>query len=308
VTGAIVPDSMQPQPQTSPADSNAFAPEQAETRSDVSGFPTIVIQPRHAWSLGLHSLWTHRELTYYLVWRDVKLRYKQTFFGAGWALIQPIILMGVFGLFFGRLAGLPSNGLPYSIFVLSALVPWTFFSSALAASSRSVVASSQLVSKVYFPRLIIPVAAATAFLIDLALAFAFLVVIEPFWGIYPTWRFVLIPPLAFSALLTVLCLGIWLAALNVRYRDIVYTVPFMIQALMFASPVGYPSTLIPANLRPLYGLNPLAGLIEGFRWATTNSATNPWSEVAVSFSVTIVLLILGLIYFARSESSFADVI
>ena len=299
---------MQVQLQTSEPDESALTPEQAERERGAGGFPTIVIQPRHAWSLGLRSLWTHRELTYYLVWRDVKLRYKQTFFGAGWALIQPIVLLGVFGLFFGRLAGLPSNGLPYSIFVLSALVPWTFFSSALAASSRSVVASSQVVSKVYFPRLIIPVAAAAAFLIDLALAFAFLVVIEPFWGIYPTWRFILIPPLAIWALLTVLCLGVCLSALNVRYRDIIYTVPFAIQALMFASPIGYPSTLIPANLRPLYGLNPLAGLIEGFRWASTNAATNPWSEVAVSFTVTVVLLVLGLVYFARSENSFADVI
>ncbi len=159
------------------------------------------------------------------------------------------MLMVVFGLFFGRLAGLPSDGLPYSIFVLAALVPWTFFSSALAASSRSVVASSQVVSKVYFPRLIIPVAAAAAFLVDLALAFAFLVVIEPFFGIYPTWRFVFIPPLAVFALLTALCFGVWLAALNVRYRDVIYTVPFLIQALMFASPIGYPSSLIPADLR-----------------------------------------------------------
>ena len=277
-------------------------------RPAVADSPEIVIQPRRPWSLGLFSLWTHRELTYYLVWRDIKLRYKQTFFGAGWALIQPIMLMGVFGLFFGRLAGLPSDGLPYSMFVLAALVPWTFFSSAMAASSRSVVTSIQIVSKVYFPRLIIPVAAAAAFLVDLALAFAFQVVVQPFFGIYPTWRFVFIPPLAVFALLTALCFGIWLAALNVRYRDIIYTVPFLIQALMFASPIGYPSTLIPPDLRALYGLNPLAGLIEGFRWASADSTTHPWSEVAVSFGMTIVLLIVGLVYFARSESSFADVI
>jgi lipopolysaccharide transport system permease protein len=267
-----------------------------------------VIQPRHAWSLGLRDLWSHRELTYFLSRRDVTLRYKQTFLGAGWALIQPILLMGVFGLFFGRLAGLPSDGLPYSIFVLAALVPWTFFSSALAASSRSVVASSQVVSKVYFPRLIIPVAAAGAFLVDLVLAFAFLVVVEPFWGIYPTWRFIFVPFLGVFALLTALCFGVWLAALNVRYRDVIYTVPFLIQALMFASPIGYPSSLIPANLRALYGLNPLAGLIEGFRWATTDATTHPGSMVAVSFTVTIVFLVSGLVYFGRSESTFADII
>lgn len=288
--------------------SGTSTPSQPAGGSAIAQLPAIILQPRPPWSLGIRPLLLHRELMYYLVLRDVKLRYKQTFFGAGWALIQPIMLMGVFGLFFGRLAGLPSDGLPYSVFVLAGLVPWTFFSSALAASSRSVVASSQVVSKVYFPRLIIPIAAAAAFLVDLALAFAFLVAVEPFWGIYPTWRFIFVLPLSVFALLAVLCLGIWLAALNVRYRDIVYTVPFLIQALMFASPVGYPSTLIPANLRALYGLNPLAGLIEGFRWAATNSTTRPWSEVAVSFSVTMVLLIMGLVYFARSENSFADVI
>ena len=283
------------------------AADTVEASVDV-GAPVIVIQPQRRWSLGIRSLWSHRELTYFLVVRDVKLRYKQTFFGAGWALIQPIMLMGVFGLFFGRLAGLPSDGLPYPIFVLAALVPWTFFSSALGASSRSVVASAQVVSKVYFPRLIMPVAAASAFLIDLALSFTFLVVIEPFWGIYPTWRFVFIPGLAVFALLTALCFGVWLSALNVRYRDVIFTVPFLIQALMFASPIGYPSSLIPENLRALYGLNPLAGLIEGFRWASTDVNTNPASMVAVSFATTIVLLVSGLIYFSRSESSFADII
>jgi lipopolysaccharide transport system permease protein len=302
----MVGDAMQSR--TSDAPTDPLTLEQSSPARLPNGYPVIVIEPRQSWSLGLRSLWSHRELTYYLLWRDVKLRYKQTFFGAGWALIQPILLMGVFGLFFGRLAGLPSNGVPYSVFVLAALVPWTFFSSALAASSRSVVASSQVVSKVYFPRLIIPVAAAGAFFVDLVLAFAFLVAVEPFWGIYPTFRFLLVPPLAVFALLATLGLGVWLSALNVRYRDIIYTVPFMIQALMFASPIGYPSTLIPANLRPLYGLNPLAGLIEGFRWATTGAATNPWSEVAVSFVVTMVLLVLGLVYFNRAESSFADVI
>jgi lipopolysaccharide transport system permease protein len=281
---------------------------QASVGRAESAAPVTLIQPQRRWSLGLRSLWSHRELTYYLVWRDVKLRYKQTFFGAGWALIQPIMLMGVFGLFFGRLAGLPSDGLPYPIFVLAALVPWTFFSSALSASSRSVVAAVGVVSKVYFPRLIIPVSAAAAFLIDLALSFTFLVVIAPFWGIWPTWRFVFIPPLVVFALLTALCMGVWLAALNVRYRDVIYTVPFLIQALMFASPIGYPSSLIPENLQALYGLNPLAGLIEGFRWASVDASTQPLAEVAVSFTTTVVLLLTGLIYFSRSESSFADVI
>jgi lipopolysaccharide transport system permease protein len=270
--------------------------------------PTIVIQPRHPWSLGIRSLLAHRELTYFLARRDVKLRYKQTFFGIGWALIQPILLLGVFGLFFGRLAGLPSDGLPYSIFVLAALVPWTFFSSAVPASSRSVVTSNQLVSKVYFPRLIIPVAAAAAFLIDLLLALAFQVIVGPFWGIYPTWRFAFLPLLIVFAFLTALGFGVFFAALNVRYRDVAYVVPFLIQALMFASPIGYPSALIPSNLRALYGLNPLAGLIEGFRWATADASTHPLSQVLVSLTVTLVMLFGGLAYFARTEGSFADVI
>lgn len=279
-----------------------------ESLPAAAAVPTVVIEPRTAWSLGLGALRTHRELTYFLVWRDVKLRYKQTFFGAGWALIQPIMLMGVFGLFFGRLAGLPSDGLPYPIFVLAALVPWTFFSSALAAASRSVVASQAVVSKVYFPRLIIPVAAATAFLVDLALAFAFLVVIEPFWGIHPTWRFLLVPLLALFALVATLGFGVWLAALNVRYRDVVYTVPFLVQALMFASPIGYPSSLIPAGLQPFYALNPLVGLIEGFRWAAADAATSPGWMVLVSLAVSLALLLSGLLYFGRSENVFADVI
>jgi lipopolysaccharide transport system permease protein len=269
--------------------------------------PHIVIQPRHPWSLGIGNVWRHHELTWFLTLRDVKLRYRQTFFGAGWALIQPILLMGVFGLFFGRLAGLPSDGLPYSVFVLAALVPWTFFSSALTNTSRSVVASSQLVSKVFFPRLIIPVSSAAAFLIDFALAFAFLAVVEPFWGIYPTWRFLVVPALALFALGVVLGIGIWLSALNVRYRDVVYAVPFLVQAMMFASPIGYPSSIIPAHLRPLYGLNPLTGLIEGFRWAA-GAPINPLSQVAVSLGVTAALLFGGLVYFNRSEGSFADLI
>jgi len=299
----------QPRPVTmTAADKKSMSEAQTPPLLAPTPAPTIVIQPRRSRSLGLRDLWSHRELTYFLVWRDVKLRYKQTFFGAGWALIQPILLMGIFGLFFGRLAGLPADGLPYPIFVLAALVPWTFFSSALGASSRSVVAASQVISKVYFPRLLLPVSAASAFLIDLLLAFTFLVVVEPFFGIYPTWRFVFIPPLMVFALLTALCMGVWLAALNVRYRDVIFTVPFLIQALMFASPIGYPSSLIPANLRWLYGLNPLAGLIEGFRWASTDVGTHPASEVAVSFVVTIILLLSGLVYFGRSESSFADII
>jgi lipopolysaccharide transport system permease protein len=279
----------------------ALAEERAATR-------TTVIEPGRRWSLGVRGLFHSRELLYLLVWRDVKIRYKQTFFGASWALIQPILLMGVFGLFFGRLAGLPSDGLPYSIFVLAGLVPWTFFSNGFAASSRSVVASSDLISKIYFPRLLIPVGAAAAFGVDFIFAFAFLVVVEPFWGVYPTWRMVFVPPLAVFALLIALSMGIWLAALNVRFRDVAYTTPFIVQLLLFASPIGYPSTLIPEQLRFLYGLNPIAGLVEAFRWSAADAQIHVAAQLAVSIAVTAVLLVGALVYFGRTERSFADII
>jgi lipopolysaccharide transport system permease protein len=269
---------------------------------------TITIEPKGRWSLGLRDIFRSRELLYLLVWRDVKIRYKQTFFGGAWALLQPILLMGVFGLFFGRLAGLPSDGIPYSVFVLAGLVPWTLVSNALAASARSVVASSDLVSKVYFPRLLIPVGAASSFAVDFFFALLFLLAIEPFWSIYPTWRIVFVPLLMIFALLVALSIGLWLAALNVRFRDVAYTMPFLVQLLMFASPIGYPSSIIPSNLRPLYGLNPLAGLLETFRWSTANAGTDFMGELLVSVVVTAVLLVGGLVYFGRTEQGFADII
>ncbi len=267
-----------------------------------------VIEPGRRWSLGLGEVLRSRDLLYLLIWRDVKVRYKQTFFGASWALIQPILLMGVFGLFFGRLAGLPSDGLPYSVFVLAGLVPWTFFSNAMSQASRSVVFSRDLIAKVYFPRLLVPIGAAASFGVDFFFALCFLIAVEPFWSIYPTWRLVFVPLLGVFALLVALSIGVWLAALNVRYRDVVYTTPFLVQLLMFASPIGYPSTIIPGHLRALYGLNPLAGLVEAFRWASADAPIHPGAQVAVSALVTAVLLLGGLLFFARTERSFADII
>ncbi len=266
------------------------------------------ISPANSWSLGLSDAWRSRELLRLLVWRDIKIRYKQTLFGAGWALIQPIMLMGVFGLFLGRLAGLPSDGLPYSLFVLSGLVAWSLFSAALSASSRSIVSSHDLVSKVYFPRLVLPIASAASFLIDFLVGLVLLISVSPLWGVAPTWRLMFVPLVGAFGLLSALSLGLWLAALNVRYRDIAYTVPFLVQILMFASPIGYPSTLIPEHLRFLYGLNPLAGYIETFRWVTVNAKTSPFSQLAVSIAVTAVLLLGGLVFFGRTQSKFADVI
>ena len=267
-----------------------------------------VIQPSRNWALGLSGLWEYRGLTATLAWRDIKVRYKQTFFGAGWAVIQPVMLMVVFGIFFGRLAGLPSDGLPYPVFVLAALVPWTLFANAFLNSSQSVVKNQNIISKVYFPRLVLPVSTACSFLMDFVIALGVLLMLEAAYGIYPTWRLVFVPLLAAFALLAALSIGIFLAALNVRYRDVTYTVPFLIQLWLFASPIGYPSTLIPEQWRFLYGLNPMTGVIEGFRWSAAGATTHPGPLVLVSLVVSLVLPLGGLLYFGRTERTFADVI
>jgi lipopolysaccharide transport system permease protein len=282
-----------------------------QERSDATSTslrPPIVIQPVRGWSLGIRDMWRSRELLYFLTWRDVKVRYKQTFFGAAWAVFQPLLLMGVFGLFFGRLAGLPSDGVPYPLFTLAALVPWTLFANSLKGASDSIVHSERLVSKVYFPRLVIPIAAAGSFIIDFFLAFALLEIIAAGYSVYPSPRLLLSPLFAGLALLAAFAVGIWFSALNVRYRDVGYVVPFLIQAWLFASPIGYPSSIIPSRWRALYGLNPLAGAIEGFRWSVLGTETRPGPVVAVSVGVTLVLLIGGLIYFTRTQQTFADTI
>ena len=267
-----------------------------------------MIEPKRAWSLGLGELWQYRQLVYFLSWRDLKVRYKQTFFGAAWAVLQPVLLMGVFGLFFGRLAGLPSENLPYPVFALAGLVPWTLFANGYSGAAQSVVRNNNLVSKVYFPRLAIPVSAAMSFLLDFVFATGVLVVIQAFYGIWPTWKFVLVPFFGAFALLIALAFGIWLAALNVRYRDVVYVVPFITQALMFASPIGYPSSIVPEPWRTLYALNPLVGLIEGFRWASSGADNQPLALVAVSAAVTLAGLLTGLLYYGRTQRTFADLI
>jgi lipopolysaccharide transport system permease protein len=268
-----------------------------------------VIQPSRGWSLGLRDLYPYRELLYFLGWRDIKVRYKQTVLGAAWAVIQPVMMMLVFGLFFGRLAGIGSDGVPYPVFAFAALVPWTFFAQALRGASDSVVSSERLVSKVYFPRLLIPIASALSFLVDFVLAFAVLLLIMAGYGIYPTWRFVLVAPLMLFALVVSLAVGILLAALNVRYRDVRYVVPFLVQLWLFASPVGYSTTLVPPGFwRTVYGLNPMAGVVEGFRWSLAGTHTAPGPTVLVSAAVSVLLLVGALAYFRRTERTFADVI
>jgi lipopolysaccharide transport system permease protein len=253
------------------------------------------------------ELWEARELLYFLVWRDAKVRYKQTVLGAAWAILQPLMTMGVFAVFFGRLAGMPSDGVPYPLFAFAALVPWTYFATALGAGAASLVGSQHLVAKVYFPRLVIPIAATLTPLLDAAIAFATLLAFQAWYGVLPTSNVWLLPGFALLAVVTALGAGVWLAALNVEYRDVRYVLPFLIQIWMFLTPIAYPASLVPERWRLLYGINPMATVVEGFRWALLGSHP-PGPMVAVSVVVAVTALAGGLAYFRRLEGTFADVI
>jgi lipopolysaccharide transport system permease protein len=258
--------------------------------------------------LRVEELWAYRELLAFLTWRDVKVRYRQTALGAAWALIQPFALMVVFTIFLGHLADVPSNGLPYPIFAFAALVPWTLFSSSLSSVTNSLVGSTNLISKVYFPRLVIPLAVIGSFLLDFAIALVLLVVMMVYYDVYPGWGVLLVPVLTLVTLVTALSVGIWLTALNVRYRDIKYTVPFLLQIWLFASPIAYATTLVPERWRIVYSLNPMASVIDGFRWALLGT---PWAIgvlPVVSLGVVLLVLVSGLVYFRRVEQTFADIV
>ena len=271
-------------------------------------FETTFIRPPSGWaSLGLKELWQYRELLYFLVWRDVKVRYKQTALGAAWAIIQPLFMMLVFSLFFGRLAKVPSDGIPYPVFTFAALLPWQLFAHALSESSNSLVANERLITKVYFPRLVVPIAATLGGLVDFAIAFVLLIALMLWYGIVPGVAIAALPLLILLAVMTALSVGLWLSALNVKYRDVRYTINFLIQFWLFATPVAYPSSIVPEKWRALYGLNPMAGVVEGFRWALLGSKP-PGVMLAVSTLVVIALLIGGLFYFRRMEQEFADVV
>jgi lipopolysaccharide transport system permease protein len=256
----------------------------------------------------LADLWEYRELLHIFVWRDIKVRYKQTVLGAAWAVLQPLLTMVVFSIFFGRLANVPSDGLPYPIFAYCALLPWQLFAKSLTDASNSLVTNRQLITKVYFPRLAIPISAVIAGLVDFAIAFVVLLGMMFWYGITPTAAIVTLPLFILFAMITALAIGLWLSALNVEYRDVRYTIPFLTQFWLFATPIAYPSSLVPEAIRPFYGLNPMAGVVEGFRWALLGTAQQPGPLLPVSVATVLVLLFTGLLYFRRTERTFADVV
>ena len=275
----------------------------------IESIPLHRIAPSQAWApLRLGELWAYRELLYFLIWREIKVRYKQTALGAAWAILQPLTTMVVFSIFFGRLARIPSDGVPYPVFAFCALLPWQLFAFALTESSNSVVANQRLITKVYFPRLIIPIAAVAVGLVDFAIAFVVLGAMLFYFGIQPGLAIATVPLWTLLAVATALGVGLWLAALNVRYRDVRYTLPFVAQLWLFVTPVAYPSSLVPQAWRTLYALNPMVGVVEGFRWALLGGTGSPGAMVFVSAAVVAAILVSGLFYFRRVERTFADVI
>jgi len=284
------------------AERSAAVPQPAEA-------PVVRIAPPRGWfHVDLAEVWAYRELLYFFIWRDIKIRYKQTVIGAGWAIIQPFATMIVFSLFFGKLAKMPSGGVPYPIFYYSALLPWMYFATALTAATGVVVEHQRIITKVYFPRLILPMSAVVGGLVDFAIAFVILLLMMVYYSIVPTVAILYLPLFLLLALATALGAGLWLSALNAIYRDVRYAVPFMVQFWLFASPVAYPSSLIPEKWRWLYGLNPMAGVIEGFRWALTGQGRPPDLFLLASAGAVVLLLVGGLIYFRKMEGTIADVV
>jgi len=269
----------------------------------------IRIEPSRGWvSLQLSELWTYRELIYFLIWRDIKVRYKQTLLGGAWAIIQPFFTMIVFSLFFGKLAHVPSDGIPYPIFSYAALVPWAFFANGLSQASNSLVGGANLIKKVFFPRLAMPISSILSGVVDFILAFLMLIGMIFYFGMVPTINVVWLPLFLLLAFVTSLGVSLWLSALCVMYRDVRHIVPFLTQIWLFATPIAYPSSLLPEPWRTLYGINPMAGVVEGFRWALLGTMTAPGPIVIISSLMAIGLLISGAYYFRRMEKTFADVV
>ena len=270
--------------------------------------PFVVIEASRKWvPFNFRDLWNYRELLYFLIWRDVKIRYKQTLLGATWAIIQPLLTMLIFTLIFSKVAGIESNGIPYPVFAYAALLPWTFFSNAITTSGNSIVGSAHLITKVYFPRLIIPVTGVCAGLVDLAVAFPMLVVLMFYYRIGVTVNLLLLPPLIILTTLLAIAVGMWLSAINVKYRDVKFAIPFIVQIWMYLSPVAYPSSVMPAKWRLLYSLNPFAGIIEGYRAALFGLAFD-WTSLTISLVITLGFLAYSSHEFRKMEKNFADII
>lgn len=269
----------------------------------------MVITPSRGWlSLNLREVWAYRELLGLLAWRDVTVRYKQSVVGIGWAVLQPLLTMAIFTIIFGKFAKLPSDGIPYPVFTYCALLPWNYFARSLGDSSDSLVGSSHLVTKVYFPRLVLPISKVFAGLIDFSVAFVILLGMMWWYGIQPTWGLMFLPLFITIAMLVALGVGTWLTALNVRYRDIKFVVPFLIQIWMYASPVAYSTSLIPDRWKGIYSLNPMVGVVEGFRWALLGKAPPDFQMLSIPLFMTVAILISSLYYFRRMETLFADII
>lgn len=288
--------------------SEPTSPLSAPESVDLPAEPLVVIAPSGRWGVfNLRDLWSYRELLYFLIWRDVKVRYKQTALGVAWAIIQPLFTMLIFSLFFGRLAGVPSDNIPYPLFAYAGLLPWTFFANAVSNSGNSLVGSANLITKVYFPRMIIPAAAVGAGLVDLGISFVVLVPLMFYYRVTVTWNLLMLP--VFVALTAVLALGVgmWLSALNVKYRDVRFALPFLVQLWMFISPVIYPTSFLPQKYHLLFALNPMTGVIEGYRSALFGHAFN-WKALAVATSLTVAVLVYASFSFRRMEKSFADIV
>jgi lipopolysaccharide transport system permease protein len=269
---------------------------------------SILIRPSRGWiGLGARELWQYRDLGYFLVWRDLKVRYKQTFFGAAWAVLQPVLLVLVFTAFLGRIKGIGPANVPYPLFAFAGLVPWTLFSQSLNSAANSLVNSQNLISKVYFPRLLLPLAGVGSHIVDFFIALVVLLLMAPIFGVFPTLAILWLPVFALFAVVAALAVGTWLSAIYVRYRDLRYAIPFLIQVWLFATPVAYSADLIPTELRGIYALNPMAGAVEGFRWALLGGPL-PQATILVSAAATAVILVVGMAYFRRVERTFADVI
>ena len=278
-------------------------------KSQEVSLPTSVIESKSGLGgLDLGAIWDYRELLYILIWRDVKVRYKQTVIGAGWAIFQPVMTMAIFTVVFGSFVKIPSDGLPYSVFAYTALAPWAYFSQALSRSGTSLVGNANLITKVYFPRLLIPLTSVMAPAVDFLFAFLVLLGLIAWFGIVPTWGLLALPLFFLLAMITALAIGLWLSPLNARYRDVGHAIPFLIQLWMFASPVVYPVSLVPESWRLLYSLNPMAGVIEGFRWALLGKGSPDFTLMLVSAVVVFVLLAGGIVFFKRMERTLTDII